>query len=82
MVEKFKQLETNPIPPDICYEEIAGLSNEIRHKLNQVRPVSLGQASRISGITPAARSILMVYLKKKRISVAVYKNLLYRLRIA
>jgi tRNA uridine 5-carboxymethylaminomethyl modification enzyme len=64
MVEKFKQLENRSIPSDIRYEDIAGLSTEVLDKLNQVRPVSLGQASRIAGITPAALSILMVYLKK------------------
>ena len=65
MVEKFRHLEACAIPPDMCYDGIAGLSAEVRHKLNQVRPVSLGQASRIAGITPAAISILMVFLKKR-----------------
>ena len=64
MVEKFSHLEACAIPPDILYDGIAGLSTEVKQKLNHVRPVSLGQASRIAGITPAALSILMVYLKK------------------
>ena len=64
MIEKFRHLEACAIPADICYDGIAGLSTEVRQKLNQVRPVSLGQASRIAGITPVAISILMVYLKK------------------
>ena len=65
MVEKFRHLEAWAIPTDMCYDGIAGLSTEVRHKLHQVRPVSLGQASRIAGITPAALSILMVFLKKR-----------------
>ena len=65
MVEKFRHLEAWAIPPDMCYDGISGLSTEVKHKLRQVRPVSLGQASRIAGITPAALSILMVLLKKR-----------------
>jgi len=53
----------------MCYDGLAGLSAEVRGTLNRVRPVSLGQASRIAGITPAALSILMVHLKKQRGSV-------------
>ena len=64
MIEKFKHLEVWTIPEDMCYEDIAGLSTEVLGKLNQVRPVSLAQASRIAGMTPAALSILMVHLKK------------------
>ncbi|HZX14620.1 MAG TPA: hypothetical protein VFF49_09525, partial [Thermodesulfobacteriota bacterium] len=51
------------------YNGIPGLSREIVQKLSRIRPGSLGQASRISGITPAAISILMVYLKRKEIGV-------------
>jgi tRNA uridine 5-carboxymethylaminomethyl modification enzyme len=65
LVEKFRHLEDWAIPPDMCYDGIAGLSAEASLKLNRVRPVSLGQASRIAGITPAALSILMVHLKKR-----------------
>jgi len=64
MIEKFSHLEACSIPPDIHYDGIAGLSTEVKQKLNHVCPVSLGQASRIAGITPAAIAILMVYLKK------------------
>jgi tRNA uridine 5-carboxymethylaminomethyl modification enzyme len=63
-VERSKYLEHSKIPNDFDYRAIAGLSNEVKEKLLKVRPVSLGQASRISGITPAAISILQVYLKK------------------
>jgi tRNA uridine 5-carboxymethylaminomethyl modification enzyme len=63
-VNKFKQLEQTLLPKDFDYQAIPGLSNEIRQKLTSIRPASLGQASRIPGMTPAALSILMVYLKR------------------
>jgi tRNA uridine 5-carboxymethylaminomethyl modification enzyme len=63
-VERFKKTERVRIPVNFDYGLIPGLSREVREKLAAIRPVSLGQASRISGITPAAISILMVYLKK------------------
>ena len=63
-VERFKKLEGVVIPPDLDYSEIPGLSREVREKLLKVRPYTLGQTSRISGITPAAISILTIYLKK------------------
>lgn len=66
LVEKFKRLEETRIPESICYDLVPNLTAEVREKLNRIRPVSLGQASRISGITPAAISILMIYLKKLR----------------
>jgi tRNA uridine 5-carboxymethylaminomethyl modification enzyme len=64
-VLKFKRLEQLSIPEQLSYAGIPGLSNEIRQKLQEIRPLSLGQASRIPGITPAALSILLVYLKKR-----------------
>ncbi|MFQ5866540.1 MAG: tRNA uridine-5-carboxymethylaminomethyl(34) synthesis enzyme MnmG [bacterium] len=63
-IEKFKKLENRKIPAGINYEEIVGLSNEVREKLSKIRPGSLGQASRISGVTPAAIAILMVHMKR------------------
>ncbi|MCU0586583.1 MAG: tRNA uridine-5-carboxymethylaminomethyl(34) synthesis enzyme MnmG [Syntrophobacteraceae bacterium] len=63
-VSKFKQLEQMLLPRDFSYQDIPGLSNEIRQSLTTVRPTSLGQASRIPGMTPAALSILMVYLRR------------------
>ena len=63
-VKKFKNLEKMHIPPGFDYQEIPGLSNEVRQKLREVQPASLGQASRISGVTPAALSVIMVYLKR------------------
>lgn len=61
---KFRKLENVTIPHDFTYENIPGLSNELVQKLSRVKPNSIGQACRISGITPAAISVLMVYLKK------------------
>lgn len=63
-VEKFKHLEKIKIPQDLDYTGIPSLSREIREKLSKFRPINLGQASRISGVTPAAVSLLMVYLRK------------------
>ncbi|MWN91182.1 tRNA uridine-5-carboxymethylaminomethyl(34) synthesis enzyme MnmG [Gilliamella sp. Pra-s65] len=64
-IERQKRNEETLIPAHIDYAEISGLSNEVVAKLKQHKPVSIGQASRISGITPAAISMLLVYLKKK-----------------
>jgi tRNA uridine 5-carboxymethylaminomethyl modification enzyme len=63
-VEKFRNLEKVKIPHDFDYTKVHGLSNELKEKLLLVNPISLGQASRIAGITPAAISIIMIYLKK------------------
>ncbi len=65
-VKKFKNLEKVLIPDDFPYDDIPGLSNEIREKLKAIKPRSLGQASRIPGMTPAALSILMIFIKKKK----------------
>ncbi|MHB9074181.1 MAG: tRNA uridine-5-carboxymethylaminomethyl(34) synthesis enzyme MnmG [Desulfobaccales bacterium] len=64
--KKFAQGEGKSIPAEFDYDGVPGLSLEIREKLKQVRPRSLGQAGRISGVTPAAVAILMVYVKRKR----------------
>ena len=63
-VGRFKKLETKTIPTGFSYDRIAGFSREVREKLKRVRPSSIGQASRISGITPAAISLLLVALEK------------------
>jgi tRNA uridine 5-carboxymethylaminomethyl modification enzyme len=52
------------LPMEVDYKNIPGLSTEVKEKLTRVKPLSIGQASRISGITPVALSILMVYLKR------------------
>ncbi len=63
--EKMVKLENKKIPEDIDYEDIENIASEAREKLEKVRPTSLGQASRISGVNPADISVLMVYLKRK-----------------
>lgn len=63
-VEKFRHIENIKVPEDIDYEIIPSLSKEIREKLKRFAPTTLGQANRISGVTPAALTILMIYLKK------------------
>ncbi|MBL7959249.1 tRNA uridine-5-carboxymethylaminomethyl(34) synthesis enzyme MnmG [bacterium] len=63
-IEKFTRMEMKKIPKSFDYSTISSLSNEAKEKLNKVRPDNLGQASRISGITPADVSLLMVYLEK------------------
>ncbi|HIP82837.1 MAG TPA: tRNA uridine-5-carboxymethylaminomethyl(34) synthesis enzyme MnmG, partial [Desulfocapsa sulfexigens] len=65
-VARFKKMEAMELPEEIDYKTLSGLSNEVVEKLSKVRPRSLGQASRISGITPAAISVLQVHLKKLR----------------
>jgi tRNA uridine 5-carboxymethylaminomethyl modification enzyme len=62
-VEKFVRFESLQIPPNISYHKIKSLSAEGREKLIKVQPVSIGQASRINGVTPADISVLMVYLR-------------------
>ncbi len=62
-IERFKNLEQVKIPSDFAFSKVHGLSNELKEKLSRVNPSSLGQASRIEGITPAAISVLMVALK-------------------
>jgi len=64
-IEKQKRHENTAIPANFDYSKVSGLSNEVRAKLEQHRPVSIGQASRISGVTPAAISIILVNLKKQ-----------------
>jgi len=64
-IERFKKLEKVRFPVDFDFSSVIGLSKEVMEKLTKIRPFSLGQASRISGVTPAAISILMVNLKKQ-----------------
>ena len=64
-VEQFKKLENKRIPDNIDYKTIGSLRSEAVQKLESVRPVSIGQASRISGVSPADISVLMVYLSHR-----------------
>jgi tRNA uridine 5-carboxymethylaminomethyl modification enzyme len=63
-VEKFKKLESKKLSPEINYEDIKGLRLEARQKLNAIKPLSVGQASRVSGVSPADISVLLIYLEQ------------------
>jgi tRNA uridine 5-carboxymethylaminomethyl modification enzyme len=65
-VEKALKLEAKKLPDSLDYEALSGLSQEAQQKLNEIKPLSVGQASRISGVSPADISILMVYLEQQR----------------
>ena len=65
-VEKFKKLESKILPENIDYEQIKGISLEGRQKLNKFKPHSIGQASRISGVSPADISVLLIYLQQSK----------------
>ena len=65
-VNRFKRMEGTRLPDDMEYEGLPGLSTEVQEKLTRIRPQSLGQAARISGITPAAISVIEIYLKKRQ----------------
>jgi tRNA uridine 5-carboxymethylaminomethyl modification enzyme len=65
-VEKFKKLEQKLIPHTFNYNGVSGFSMEVREKFNRVRPETIGQASRIAGVTPAAISLLLVAIEKNR----------------
>lgn len=64
-VEKFKKMESKALSEDISYQEIKGLSLEARQKLDKIKPLSIGQASRISGVSPADINVLLIYLQMK-----------------
>ena len=64
-VAKFKKMEGKSLPTDIDYKELKGLSLEARQKLNNIKPTSVGQASRISGVSPADINVLLIYLQMK-----------------
>jgi len=65
-IEHQRRQSSVPMPPDFDYQAVRGLSNEVRERLERVRPADIGQASRIAGITPAAISLLLIHLKKRR----------------
>ncbi len=65
-VEQFKKLENRKLPENIDYKEVYGLSNEAKQKLNLMKPESVGQASRISGVSPADISVLLIYLEQNK----------------
>jgi tRNA uridine 5-carboxymethylaminomethyl modification enzyme len=65
-VERFRRLESERIPPDLDYRSLHGLTTEAADKLSRIRPISLGQASRISGVSPSDISVLMIHLHARR----------------
>ena len=65
-MEEFTRMEERPLPPDLDYSQIKGLRLEAREKLNRIRPSNFGQASRISGVSPADISVLMIYMESRR----------------
>ena len=67
-VSRQQAQESQVIPPDIDYASVRGLSKEAQQKFTQQRPETVGQASRLQGITPAAISLLLVHLKRRRLA--------------
>lgn len=67
-IERLRRQENTPLPEDLDYSRMEGLSNEIKQKLTQARPATLAAASRIQGVTPAAVSLLLIHLKKRAIT--------------
>ena len=65
-VHQFKKLEKRMIPADLNYDDVSNLRKEARQKLKEIKPENIGQASRISGVSPADISVLLVYLKMKQ----------------
>ena len=67
-VERMKKMEEKKIPESIDYHSISGIAIEARQKLSEVRPLSVGQASRVSGVNPSDISILLVYIEQGRMA--------------
>jgi tRNA uridine 5-carboxymethylaminomethyl modification enzyme len=69
-IERHRRNEETRLPTDLDYADVKGLSHEVRQKLADARPATVGQAARVPGVTPAAVSILLVHLKKRTTRVA------------
>jgi tRNA uridine 5-carboxymethylaminomethyl modification enzyme len=69
-IERARRNEETALPDDLDYSRLAGLSHEVRQRLTEVRPATLGQAARIPGVTAAAISILLVHLKKRSLAAS------------
>ncbi|MBY4676571.1 tRNA uridine-5-carboxymethylaminomethyl(34) synthesis enzyme MnmG [Marinobacterium arenosum] len=67
-IEQMRRQENTPLPAVLDYDQVGGLSNELKSKLKEIRPETIAQASRIQGMTPAAISLLLVYLKKHQLA--------------
>ena len=68
-IERLKKQEDTKLPTDFGYEHMQGLSNELKQKLIEAKPENIGRASRIQGMTPAAISLLLIYLKKYQAAI-------------
>jgi tRNA uridine 5-carboxymethylaminomethyl modification enzyme len=66
-IAKLAKQETLALPDDLDYTTVHGLSNEVRQRLTAARPVTLGQASRLEGMTPSAVSLILIHLKKRHL---------------
>lgn len=64
-IDRLRRYENTPLPADLDYQVVAGMSNEVKQKLGEARPETLARAGRIPGVTPAAISLLLIYLKKR-----------------
>jgi len=69
-IQRFAKLEKKQLPPDLDYDDVRGLTTEARQKLHKMRPLSIGQASRISGVSPADITVLLIHLEKRKRSNA------------
>jgi len=80
-IARLKHYEETSFPRNFDYNDVHGLSNEVKQKLIESRPGTIGQASRVPGITPAAVSLLLVYLKKSRFhqSTQTFKRIIFTL---
>ncbi|HTE42325.1 MAG TPA: hypothetical protein VK629_15995, partial [Steroidobacteraceae bacterium] len=67
-IERQARHEDTQLPLDLNYKEVLGLSNEVRQRLSEARPTTLGQAGRVPGVTPAAVSLLLVHLKRRSLA--------------
>ncbi|MDD2484014.1 MAG: tRNA uridine-5-carboxymethylaminomethyl(34) synthesis enzyme MnmG, partial [Eubacteriales bacterium] len=65
-IEKFQKMENKKIPEDLEYETLDGIRIEAKQKLAKIRPISIGQASRISGVSPADINVLLIHLEQRR----------------
>ena len=73
-IERQRKHQSTPLPAGLDYSTVHGLSNEVREKLARVRPATIGQAARISGVTPAAVSLLLIHLKKREYRESAWAN--------
>jgi tRNA uridine 5-carboxymethylaminomethyl modification enzyme len=73
-IERQRREHGRALPEDLDYRQVVGLSNEVREKLARIRPVDLGQAARVPGVTPAAVSLLLIHLKKRDLAAGAMRD--------